>query len=183
MTCGSAIYAPWNDLQLLQPLIRYESVSMDISKCAVKAFSRHLWYLTAEMVPLALFSTKVPPDQLQSLASSLLAVKPTAGGCQPEARFGTGFGKPAFPKGITMDTTLADLVGDDSWAQIGLLKLDCSFLDKAVATWSEFPAYKSSAATVKSLNVVNNCAERGVKLSTDFWVKQEQSFTIRLCSK
>ena len=67
-----------------------------------------------------------------------------------------------------MDTTLGDLVGHDSWAMIGLLKLDCSFLDRAVATWSECPAYKISAATAKSLNVVNDCAERGVKLSTDF---------------
>ena len=72
MTCGLAIDAPLNDLQLLQRLIRYECVSMDISKCAVKAFSRHLWYLTAEMVPLALFSNKVPLDQLKSVQAACL---------------------------------------------------------------------------------------------------------------
>ena len=62
----------------------------------------------------------------------------------------------------------AYLGGHYSWALIGYLKLDCSFLDRAVATWSECPAYKSSAATAKSLNVVTDCAERSVKLRTDF---------------
>lgn len=60
LQCSVALDAPWNDLQFLKNLLSYSCVSPTISKSAVKAFERHLWYLTAEMVPLALFSNKVP---------------------------------------------------------------------------------------------------------------------------
>jgi hypothetical protein len=36
-------------------------------------------------------------------------------------RHGTGFGKPVFPSEVTDSTTLADLVGPDSWYTIHVL--------------------------------------------------------------
>jgi len=60
ISCKKAIDAPWNDLQLFKRLLQYELVNKTISQSATRAFSRHFWYLTAEMVPLALFSSLVP---------------------------------------------------------------------------------------------------------------------------
>ena len=56
LTCRNTVDAPWNDLQLFKHLLYYELVNKEILQSAVRTFSRHLWYLTAEMVPMALFS-------------------------------------------------------------------------------------------------------------------------------
>ena len=62
MTCPSVADVPWNDLQFFHRLIQYEAVNPTISKSAIRAFKRHLWYLTSEMVPLALFGSNVPSE-------------------------------------------------------------------------------------------------------------------------
>lgn len=168
LTCSNATDAPWNDLNLFQRLLSYEVVNPDISRSAIRAFKRHLWYLTAEMVPLSLFSGKVPPDEKQAMADRLLAFKPNKEILAPCDRFGTGFGKPRFPEDINKSTTLADLISQDSWFTLQLLQINTEFLTEKVDNWPHSPAYQSSAVNVEAINVVNDCAERGVKLSSDF---------------
>ena len=120
------------------------------------------------MVPLALWSDKVPTAARRALADKLLEVKPDSDFLMPQLRFGTGFGKPRFPPSITMTTTLADLVTIDSWYTFHLLQLGSEFLAEDVEAWSNSSSYQSSLINIKALNVVNDCAERGVKLSSDF---------------
>ena len=74
LTCSIAVDAPWNDLNLYRKLLLYSDVNALISASAIKAMKRHLWYLTEEMVPLALFSDKVPAQEKQALTTKLLAV-------------------------------------------------------------------------------------------------------------
>lgn len=168
MTCSSVEDAPWHDLKLLHHLIMYEDVNPVISKSALKAFKRHLWYLTAEMVPLALFSSIVPLPDRRALADSLLAVKPSTPIIAPQQRFGTGFGKPVFPSDISLDTNLSDLVERDSWFTFHILKLNPDFLSEDVTDWPESAAFQDSKTNLQALNVINDSAERGVKLSSDF---------------
>ena len=42
------------------------------------------------------------------------------------------------------------------------------FLTQPVTDWSDSAAYQASLANMKAMNVINDCAERGVKLSADF---------------
>jgi len=87
-----------------------------------RALNRHLWYLTAEMVPLALFSHDVPETERRALADALLDAKqPTLQ--TPLNQFGAGWGKPKFPSvTISMRTRLCELVGVDSWFTLHLLQ-------------------------------------------------------------
>ena len=168
ITCKNAVDSPWNDLQLYKRLLEYEVVDKDMSQSAIRAFNRHLWYLTAEMIPLALFSGCVPISERQALADALLKLRPVNALEAPLNRFGNGWGKPRFPLSIECSTRLCDLVGVDSWFTINRLQLDTSFLEIPASEWSKSDAYISSAANVEALNVVNDCAERGVKLASDF---------------
>ncbi len=87
----------------------------------------------------------------------------------PQHRFGTGFGKPRFPNDtITISTTLADLVGPDSWFIVYSLQLDSEFLIHDVADSVNLASFNGSLINLNAINVVNDCAERGVKLSSDF---------------
>ena len=50
--------------------MQYEMIDKNIAQSATHALNRHLWYLTAEMVPLALFSHHVPETERKALAES-----------------------------------------------------------------------------------------------------------------
>jgi len=168
LAADSAIDAPYNDLLLYRQILKYKDVNLTVSDSALSAFTRHLWYLSSEMVPIALFSNKVPTEQRHALALSLLATKPDGDFVTPLDRYGTGFGKPKFPSNISESTTLADLVSKDSWFTMNILEINHEFLSEPVEAWPESAAYQASLSNIDALNVINDCAERGVKLSSDF---------------
>lgn len=120
------------------------------------------------MVPLALFSSLVPLVERQALGDGLLKVQPASPLQSPQNRFGSGWGKPQFPSLINLSTQLCDLVDVDSWFTVFRLQIDSSFLHLPVTEWDTNDAYMYSAENVKAINVVNDAAERGVKLATDF---------------
>ena len=93
---------------IYKKLIKYKKINITIS-AAVKAFNRHLLYLTPELVILALFEKGVPSDERQALGDALRDIKPNVLSDRPINRHGVDFGKP-FPVPRTADTTLADLV-------------------------------------------------------------------------
>ena len=107
-------------------------------------------------------------SEKRKLADQLLALQPEDDIRRPYNRYGTGFGKPNFPQSIEESTSLSDLVTEDSWFTLRLLKVDHKFLTEEVESWPVSPAYNSSLANVAAVNVINDFAERGVKLSSDF---------------
>ena len=78
LQCSVAVDAPWNDLQLFKDLCQYSQVSAAISSSAVKAFERHLWYLTAEMIPLALFSSAQCTSRAEDILGQQFALCQTS---------------------------------------------------------------------------------------------------------
>jgi len=62
ITCTNSCDAPLNDLNLVCELVSYASTSETISRAAMNALNRHLWYLSEEIVPISLFSDQVPDD-------------------------------------------------------------------------------------------------------------------------
>ena len=93
-------------LELFHLLLQYKAVNPIASKSAVFAFQQHLWYLTEEMVPLALFSSKVPDDDRRAMADSLLVVKAGRELFRPGNRLGTDCGKLKLPASVSLTTTL-----------------------------------------------------------------------------
>jgi len=167
ITSTSAVDAPWHDLCLYNELLKYSQVDTDISNSGISALNRHLWYLCSEMIPLALFSDIVSKSELQYLAEKLLTTKPATAVIVPSYRFDTGFGKPKCPV-ITSTTRLGDLISVDSWFIIHLLEMNTEFLHKDVDSWPGEPSFLASKAKTVAVNVVNDSAERAVKLSSDY---------------
>ncbi|KAJ8403338.1 hypothetical protein AAFF_G00351100 [Aldrovandia affinis] len=164
----TVIDATWNDLTLYHHLYAYKSVGTGIAASAVKALERHLWYLTGGVLPLALFSTKVPVGEWHALAGAILEHKPADVPMRaPQLHFGTGFGKPKFPA-LSPTTSLADLAKADCWFSIHQLHVDPAFLSLDVEGWATNAAFEAGPANVRAINVVNDCAERGVRLTSDF---------------
>ena len=59
-------------------------------------------------------------------------------------------------------------MGNDSWMFFKILKLDSSFLPQPIDTWKKNPAFVDAKIIIDHNKVVNDAAERGVKLAQDF---------------
>jgi hypothetical protein len=51
--------APVNDLFFFKNLLNFKAINAKISETAIEKFSNHLWYLSPEFAPLAIFSEKL----------------------------------------------------------------------------------------------------------------------------
>ena len=105
--------APKNDLLLIRSLEHYRTQDSTIGKAALNAFKNQLWYLTEELVCLALFSSTVDSSVKAKMALKLVSL-PFTGLC--ESRKGNGFKKPQFPELPPDDSDLSFFVGKDSWS-------------------------------------------------------------------
>ena len=126
-------------------------------------------------MPLALFSNTINVDIREKMVTKML--KLGEGGLCTK-RLGTGFGKPTFPMMPTKVTKdLSRYVGIDSWSFFKIMKIKTDFLCKSLTDWESDDGYKKANHCVNSISVVNNAAERGVKLGYDFLgtaVKEER---------
>lgn len=177
-TCMSAIDAPHNDLQFVKSIFQYAAVDELVSNSAKKAILRHLWYLTPEMIPMALFSDLVSNSEKKEMAKRLLVLKPQTPITCPLGRYGTSYGKPNFPSDITETTSLSELITQDSWFFFQIFEINSEFLHENAAVWSDMGSYQQSLENIDALNVVNDSAERAVKLTTDFlpFARSENTF-------
>ena len=107
------VSAPRLDIQFIKQLTMYQNIDRDISECVLKSVVRHLWYLTPELIPLALFDNAVSDDEKKQLAKQLTEIS------VPQT-FKSG--KPSFVKLVeTIDNhmihnlSFADLVDENSW--------------------------------------------------------------------
>ena len=87
---------------------------------------------------------------------------------QFKQRCGSWYGKPAFPES-TESYDICDYIGPDSIGFFIINGLEVDFLEESVDTWED-PAssYQEAKAAVKTLPVVNDGAERGVKISQKY---------------
>ena len=86
-------------------------------------------------------------------------------------RKGSGFGKPILPKIPEKSVDSLDLslfVGEDSWSIFSIMKLNYGFLSKPVEYWPKDAGYLEAKLIINNLSVVNDGAERGVKLAYDY---------------
>ena len=154
-----AINAPYNDLTFLRVLKKYPKP--DIAKAASVAFQRHLWYLSEPLVSLAFFDPRVDDDTKKKMVANLKRPR-----------------KPDHPRRITVqggidDLSIEDMVTKRSLNIFNLLKDGGKedsrvFLSSDPERWQYDDTFLELQRAAVNLKVVNDVAERGVKLATDF---------------
>ena len=162
--CTLASEAACSDLIYICQIHRRYKLSQIWKVC--EAFYRQLWYLTGEMIPLALLSHSLPVSELEALARALHKC----------SRADPKIGKPVFPT-ITIflmpyptPPSLFSFVTEDSWAIMDRLGLggpnDWLLLPQHL--WPLFPPYLKLQEFAQNLSVSNCIAERGCHLITEF---------------
>lgn len=171
-------YVPWwlkasistaaasNDLNLIKDLRSYEIEDPTIAKAALTALNRHMWYLSEELIPFSLFSSDVTESEKMKIVEEICKYNFDASNTK---RIGQSYGKPFFPK-IPQDVPedLSFFVGEDSVIFFQILNIDTSFLKVPIQLWNENKAYCDAKKVISNICVVNDAAERGVKLCHDF---------------
>ncbi|KAI5692903.1 hypothetical protein M8J75_003411 [Diaphorina citri] len=120
-----------------------------------------------ELVALALFDPTLPPEEKSRLAEKIIA---TAGSDENEQEHSRII-KPIMQRQQMEElvrTDLSSLITKETIRFLDRFDIETSFLKEPPTGWLENSHYNEGLRIVKSLKVVNDCAERGVKLITDF---------------
>ena len=153
-----ATEAAHQDLILWKVLKTYSSEDKEISKEATKVLERHLWYLSEETVGLALFSKEVSLITKEEIVKAMRKKSPS------EVRKVRGDREIINLK----DVSLASFATEKSVLLLTKLKIGKSFLEIEPTAWNDNADFKCGLERVQTLKVVNDTAERGVKLFEEF---------------
>jgi hypothetical protein len=154
MLCSVPSMAPSNDLQLLKKLAILNSIA---SKCALNKFLGHLWYLSEDLVALALFDREVCVEEKKRMVNELQKkAKPN-----PKKRI-------TVKKECIPDLQLHNFVTSNSLKIFKLLSLSEAFLEADPITWIIREDYLYGEEIVRQLRVTNDTAERGIAMIQEF---------------
>ena len=171
--------APYFDLKAIEEMRSARAFMTDEAEVALASMERHLDFLSPPLVVMALADKFTPSSEKEALADALL-------GYLTEHDIDEDFlplpsGKIAVPgpKFCTLDKfwpgdsapSLASFVGKESlliFHYLGLLDLQgLAWLAAPLVTWPEYAEFKKFESFVTNLSVVNDSAERSVKLMQD----------------
>ena len=158
LTANIGADAAVNDLTLYKKLKKFSQVDKELADEALATLSRHLWFLAPTTVLFSLASEKLEDDDKSRIAVRLLKL--------PKSKE-MHMGLPTFPQ-LSDKTELRDLITSDSWELFDILKVSADWLALPPAKWDTNPDYIEFRNFVRQLKVTNDCAERGVKLASDY---------------
>ncbi|KAK0051716.1 DNA repair protein RAD51 3 [Biomphalaria pfeifferi] len=156
ITAPLAINAPLNDFLLMRQLLEYPDVN--ISSVTSKKLGLHLWYISEELVALALFDSRVPAETKKLMLAAMENAAPEHPPKRPRVE----------TSAFTNSKGLEQFCTANSMTMFRLLQLQTSFMSKDPSEWDEDETYQCALRTVKGLAVVNDRAERGVALIQDY---------------
>jgi len=154
-----AATAPYQDFNFIRDVYNYYDTT--VSKTVLKKFCGHLWYLSDEAIGFSFFDNNVSADfkkrMVKALASNdgseeimkKLSIKPHE-----------------MSSLVTKD--LSDFVTSNTKIFFERFGIDTQFLHDEPEEWTKNPAYNEGANIVAQIKVVNDTAERGVKLIEEY---------------
>ena len=157
-TAPNTCDAPLNDICLLQTLESFAAVDCQVSDAVMKKMRGHLWYLSEDLIGLALFSDNVCSSEKMSLLTALEKPKHHSDHRRVDPKMIVSF----------QSMTLSDFATERSVNLFTALGIDRSCLTGKPSTWPDCPNYMKAKEIVSAVRVVNDCAERAVKLAIDF---------------
>ena len=159
-----AAEAPFMDLKFYKLMLEYKKHDPEVANAALEKFLGHTWYLNQEIVPFSLFSKNVSNKEKEEIAN-LLVTK-----VKPPKKYEMGYPNPVpLPKNNSgMRRKLSDSVMDGSLFLFDELRFGKDWLNKPVSEWEKYPSFMEMKSWIENLKVTNDCAERGIKLITDY---------------
>ena len=124
------------------------------------SFYNHLWYLTEQMVVLALFDSQLEATSKEAMARRLHQTE----------RIPIASGKPVFPNiAPGARSNIEDFIGSQSWLMFDLFDMvgPQDWLLAPCSSWHLSANFRRLEQFASSLVVVNDIAERGCHMATE----------------
>lgn len=154
--------AGFNDLNFLQELEKFSVLDQGISRVAIEAKNRHLYYLSEELVVLCLFSDKLSSNEKNQFASALLRLNEDI----PERNLRLNHIKYNENVSDWRNKQLIDFVGPRSLFLFQTLEISQEFLVDDANDWSTNASYLNAKSKISSsLICVNDATERVISTS------------------
>lgn len=164
----NAIEAPYNDVFFLRKLEDYKSDDKQVAELAMKKFINHLWYLGEETACFSLFDDRIDNHVKKQMAKKLLEYDEFE-----DDEFNTEIQKKYVLKigdvsqFLKQDLPL-ELLTPKSKNIFQRFQLSMEFLYQNPENWPNIESYTKAKNILHHLSVINDAAERGVKLMEDF---------------
>ncbi|XP_048504680.1 uncharacterized protein LOC125499694 [Athalia rosae] len=179
-TCPLASEAPNNDLSFLKELIDYQSTDAKISEVALKKFSKHLCYLNPETVAIAFFDERISLNIKNQMVIMLKSIDTNSE--KNLKRFEIKNIRDVY------DWNIASFVSSRSLQFFERFGINTDFLNLNPSEWCQNENYQKGLLLVRSLKVVNDIAERAVKLIKEYHSilskdPEQQQFIVQFLSE
>lgn len=172
---SNSVKAPYHDLHFIKELHNFKAINCNLATAAINRFMNHLWYLSPELATIAIFDEDVPLEtKLKIVAKLHTEEDKILIDVIPEEELDYTSEKCSIKRFQTKN--INDLLNNDidffvtpeSIKFFKRFELQTEFLQIHPSEWAENESYKTALRFVEKLSVVNDCAERGVKLVQDF---------------
>lgn len=161
-TVPLASLAPNHDLKFLKKLYSYNSIDKDISTVTLNKFRNHLWYLSPETAAMSFFDETLSVTVKRNMVSELEPIE-EIDDCFPK-RIQVKFND----IGSYCEKQMDHFVTPQTRNFFLRFGINDDFLEIDPALWSQNQSYQKGFKIVKQLKVVNDVAERGVHLFTEY---------------
>ncbi|KAE9539939.1 hypothetical protein AGLY_005191 [Aphis glycines] len=156
-----AIEAPYQDLMFVQKLLEYENIDQKVAFVSLKKMCGHLWYLSPETAALAFFDINVPLSEKKKMVVALNTIDTSE---YTANRFAIDIKNLSLLK----SNCISDFINSSSVKLFHRFNIKTDFLNEDPVLWKSNQHYIQGLNKFINLKVVNDAAERGVKLMSDY---------------
>lgn len=167
LTSSLTACSPRLDLEAIWDMKRYKTFRPDIAQKCLTSMANHPWYLHPTLIPFSLLDAGVPDDEKRDIADKIFDI-------DPNTDVGTKYENIQISDIIEIEgdrPSLSNFVKSSSRLIFNILNFDkekMEWLLLPTNLWNLMTPFKYFNAFVTSLPVVNDAAERNVKLVQDF---------------
>lgn len=158
-TCPLAPAAPNHDLQFIKKLQDYKLIDSNLSQVSLKKFKNHLWYLNAESAAMAFFDEELSDDVKRRMVVKLENIDDEFD-CQKRVEVNNV----ESLYGLNIDS----FITSQSRRFFERFEINTDFLEIDPSEWPHNDGYNEGLNRVKTIRVVNDTAERAIKLIEEY---------------
>lgn len=163
------VTAPRVDLEFYNDLRTF--FKSQYALVAEKPFSNHFWYFSEANVALSFFDAEIDVEEKRKMVEAL--AKPqrqttASGNSRKRVKLEAAYRPASKPKTLNDSASLSTFITEGSLDFFAILGIDTVFLKDDPTLWPNNNVYQDGKQKVRALQVINDVAERAVKLVTDF---------------
>lgn len=155
----SAIDAPRIDLDFIKESIHYANIDNEVSNVILSKIRTHLWYLSEEAIGFAFYDSKITVEEKSRMVSALNKQEKSKKKLEPTL---------TQLKSSYKSKEIHDFISINTKKLFDRFCLPTGFLSVDPSHWGNNEDFKKGLEVCQKVHVVNDTAERAVKLFSEY---------------